>query len=540
MKIKSSIFLFWESQKKLFTLELFLFLGILFVGAFVRLFYLGEVPAGLNQDEASMAYDVYSLLYYGIDRNSMSFPVHMIAWGSGQNALLGYLSMPFIRFFGLNVLGIRLLPSLLGILCVVLIYKETKRIASVSVGLFSAFLLAISPWHITASRWALESNLLPTMLLLAFYFLIQAQKRKKFLWVPALFFALALYAYSPAYAFVPIFGVVYCIYALIHHFYSLKQWIGAFLVFIVIAWPIGAFLFINYFHFPSLDLYFFSIPHLPGSPRYSQMSSFFSADFWETTKNSFLSVIDVLFIKGNDGETQNTVSNVGAIYLLSIPFFGIGFIKTIVELIQKRRDSLMIIILFWFLVSFVVACFSTPAMHRMNMIFFPMIIITAYGLSWLWQLSRSASVVILFLYIFFFIRFLNIYFTSYADEIGDFFFESYIEAVAYAYEKAVPLDTIYLSDDLNQPYIHVLFTTQYDVREYVRSVKIDNRNAAFQIIRSFGPFVFGVRTPEALRARVLVVKNNELTLFDLEDYWVNSFKNFTVLFDRNYYHSMEF
>ena len=66
------------------------------VGALVRLWYAGGIPPGLNQDEASVGYDAYAILHYGIDRNGASLPVHLIAWGSGQNALYAYFSMPFI------------------------------------------------------------------------------------------------------------------------------------------------------------------------------------------------------------------------------------------------------------------------------------------------------------------------------------------------------------------------------------------------------------------------------------------------------------
>lgn len=445
---------------------------------------------------------------------------YMIAWGSGQNALLGYLSMPFIWLFGLNTFGIRLLPALLGVFSILLVYKVAKNMAGVIVGLLSAFILAISPWHITLSRWALESNLLPTILLLAFFFLLRAQKKQKGLWMPALFFGLALYAYSPAYAFVPVFGVVYFAYACYFRFFSLKQWLGAFALFLLVTWPIAVFLLINYLRLPSLDLYFFSIPQLSGSPRYTQMSPFFSADFWKTTWDNLSRVIEILFLKGNDGEMQNTVHNVGAIYLLSVPFWGIGFFKMTYELIRKKGRSLLFPVFLWFIVAFVVACFSVPAMHRMNMVFFPMIIITAYGFSCLWALSRPVSLGFIALYLFFFLRFLTIYFTDYARDVGAFFFESYTEAVSFAYKNAASSDTLYLSDDLNQPYIHVLFVMNYDPREYIRTVKIRDESAPFQIIESFGRFVFGVRTKEALDARVLVVKNNELHRFDLDRYWI--------------------
>ena len=95
---------------------------ILFVGCFVRLFLLGKYPIGFNQDEASIGYETYSLIQNGIDRNGMSYPVNFIAWGSGQNALYAYLSYPFIKLFGLNILTTRIVMALIGCLTLLALY----------------------------------------------------------------------------------------------------------------------------------------------------------------------------------------------------------------------------------------------------------------------------------------------------------------------------------------------------------------------------------------------------------------------------------
>ena len=91
-----------------------LFLGLILLGAAVRLVWLGDVPLGLNQDEASIGYEAWALLEHGVDRHGYRYPVHFIAWGSGQNALYAYLAMPFIEFLGLNVVAVRLPQALLG------------------------------------------------------------------------------------------------------------------------------------------------------------------------------------------------------------------------------------------------------------------------------------------------------------------------------------------------------------------------------------------------------------------------------------------
>jgi hypothetical protein len=55
---------------------------VLGIGA--RVVHFGSIPPGLNQDEASIDYETWSLLHYGIGRSSLSWPVHFISLGDGQ------------------------------------------------------------------------------------------------------------------------------------------------------------------------------------------------------------------------------------------------------------------------------------------------------------------------------------------------------------------------------------------------------------------------------------------------------------------------
>ena len=73
--------------------------GLLLLGILIRVIRFGQFPVGLNQDEASIGYDAFATMYYGMDRNGYYLPMYPMSWGDGQNALYMYLSMPFISFF---------------------------------------------------------------------------------------------------------------------------------------------------------------------------------------------------------------------------------------------------------------------------------------------------------------------------------------------------------------------------------------------------------------------------------------------------------
>jgi len=81
-------------EKNFYKLTVLLFL----ITAFTSVFRLGEIPYGLNVDEAGMAYDAISLVNYGVDRYLKPYPVYFINFGGGQNAMYTYLSALLINF----------------------------------------------------------------------------------------------------------------------------------------------------------------------------------------------------------------------------------------------------------------------------------------------------------------------------------------------------------------------------------------------------------------------------------------------------------
>lgn len=96
-----------------------LFILILILGIGARLWMFGDVPGGINQDEAFAAREAWSLLHYGKDSFGYSYPMYLTAWGSGMNALNTYLMMPFIALFGMHTWVFRLPQMLIGILSLV-------------------------------------------------------------------------------------------------------------------------------------------------------------------------------------------------------------------------------------------------------------------------------------------------------------------------------------------------------------------------------------------------------------------------------------
>ena len=184
-----------------------LFILILILGIGARLWMFGDVPGGINQDEAFAAREAWSLLHYGKDSFGYPYPMYLTAWGSGMNALNTYLMMPFIALFGMHTWVFRLPQLLIGILSLFAIEEIVSKVSNWKCSLLAMFLLAISPWHIMLSRWALESNLVVGFLLFGLLFFIYGIEKQPYFILSAVFYGLGLYCYAAVWPIVPMISL---------------------------------------------------------------------------------------------------------------------------------------------------------------------------------------------------------------------------------------------------------------------------------------------------------------------------------------------
>ena len=193
----------YQSMKKYSSIY---FLIIILALAFLlRVIFLGTIPNGFYCDEASNGYDAYSILQTGRDRYGEFLPQFLKSFGDYRESLYIFLTVPFIKIFGLNEFATRFPAAVIGTLTVITVYYLAKECFSNKVGLIAALFLAISPWHIQFSRIAFRAILLPWLFCLGVLFFAKSFRKPKYLPLSSLFFGLSLYTYSSARVFVSLF-----------------------------------------------------------------------------------------------------------------------------------------------------------------------------------------------------------------------------------------------------------------------------------------------------------------------------------------------
>ncbi len=178
---------------------------ILLLAAILRLWKLDTVPVSLFGDELDVGYHAYSILKTGKDYSGNLLPLHFQSLADWRTPLYLYSSVPTVAIFGISPLGVRLPAAIFGILGVFALYLLTKQITNNKIiALLSAFLLAISPWHLQYSRAGFEVTEMLFFYITGIYFFLKGLNKAKLLSLASLCLGLTPLAYNTSKLFLPL------------------------------------------------------------------------------------------------------------------------------------------------------------------------------------------------------------------------------------------------------------------------------------------------------------------------------------------------
>ncbi|XTZ19877.1 MAG: ArnT family glycosyltransferase [cyanobacterium endosymbiont of Rhopalodia fuxianensis] len=430
------------------SLSVFYLLGIVILGFLLRVMFLGTIPNGFFPDEASNAYDAYSIIHTLRDQYGEFLPAYFKSANDYREGLYIYLMVPFIKVFGLNVFGARMTSAVIGTLTVLVLYYLTKEIFSRRVALFAALLLAISPWHIHFSRITFRAILFPLLFCTALLIFLRSLKTPKLIPISGLLFAISIYTFYSARVFVPLFMMGSVI---IYRQYLIKyknQTILALILFTI--------LFIPQFIYqlsPQGMARANEVGLLTNIPKIvGHYFSYFSPDY--------------LFLKG-DPIPRHTIDNTGELYIFEI----VTLILGIAGLIKNQVKYKQILILWLFLYPIPAALVSPWSAVR-TCVGAPLFaMISSYGIflflnkfngkskhiiTWASLLIIFASLTI----------FTEHYFVDYPKLQSDAWLPTFRDVIFEADKSNT--DCILISDNIESKYAYILvpFYTQMPAAEY--------------------------------------------------------------------------
>lgn len=459
-----------------------LLLITLLLSATLRLVNLENVPPPLNVDEAANAYDAYALLKTGRDQWGNVLPITMRAFNDYRRPATTYSAIPFIAIFGLSIFAIRAMAAFWGWWAIVFMYRLARDMYGEQIGIISAFILALSPWHIVFSRLGVEvSGPLLTSVIAGMDFCWRWYRTQKNPWLIAsgIAFCISLYSYTVAQAFTPLM-LMTLVFAFLPHFR--KRWkigmVTSIMVTLLVL-PLVLTLITNPVTWNRLDtIAILKPPYRTSIPKFvTQWAGYFTPSF--------------LFSIGDANPIHHPPGS-GQLLWLEAILIPLGALRYLIALLRQRSFRIgpnkgpisrlvtnipvqaTTLVIFWVVLGALPAALTRQDMGSPNamrgILSLPAwVILSTLGLDTLWQLFNKLTnhhfmvrTVTLGLFILNATSVLNFYYGAYTKQYARAFEYGIQQAMGYALEHEEDYTRIILTDWISQPHIFSVFFNRYD------------------------------------------------------------------------------
>jgi 4-amino-4-deoxy-L-arabinose transferase-like glycosyltransferase len=460
------------------------------LGGFLRFYKISLNPPSLNGDEISFGYSAYSILKTGRDEYGKFMPLVFKSVGDYKNPLPAYLMVPAIKLFGLTEFAVRFPNALIGTLSIPIFFLFLLDIfKKKNVAIIGSAMLAISTWHIFYSRFAYENIIASLFILLGIWFFMKMFKgRIYWAYLSAFFFTLTMYtAFAPR-LFIPVFilgALAVSIPQFKGNWPKLLTFAGTCLV---LGLPL---LYVTLFQgagtrfqfvFIGNDIEFSRNVILKYWNSISDLPLLFF--FWVKRYVSYLDP-GFIFFNGLDVTIPSPIG-LGMLYVFEIPLFITGVIVFIKNKIPHKP-----IFIVWALMGILPDSLTTNQQHagRLLHLFPILMLISTLGLIELYGLFKQirktylkitiatlsgAIICVVLTHAYLIIS------TDFPRDKGESIDEGWKEAVEYVnlhqnqYSKIVidPVRGVDQPNMVSNPFLYVLFYTQYDPHTYQIEAKI--------------------------------------------------------------------
>ncbi len=481
------------------TLHKYLLLVILIIASILRLPLLDRFPPALYSDEVSQGYNAFSLLETGKDEYDIVWPVAFRSFGDWKPPLPIYLMIPSIYFFGLTPVGVRLSSAIFGTFTVILMFTVIMELIDYlssdkfgflrqkkyEISLLGAFLLAISPWHITQSRMAMLTSIALFFLMCGLAFFYKGLKKTRYWLISSLCFVLSIYSYYGMRLVIPLIIIVmfgfYRVRIILRTKKDYLTVLGSFILALLLLLPLGSAYLrqpdvifgrvktVSIFHDQGVALRVWDLIAEDGAETSSWLARFFHNKPYEYILDIVRRLFEhvdgrFLFLTG-DTHPPFQISGMSVLYLFDLLFIIIGCIFLI-----KREQKLFMFLLLFIMISILPAAltFVTPAANRTLTLVIPLIFIVSCGV--VYFLNRinsgfgkySLIACILVGYALSFGYFTYQYIFILPRDHADWWHYGYKELVSYLDIQKKSRESISVSGNLSVPYIFFLFYNQVE------------------------------------------------------------------------------
>lgn len=409
---------------------------IVFLGIFLRIYKINSIPPSISWDEASIGYNAYLVSSTSKDEWGEVLPIHFQAFGEWKLPVYIYSTIPFIKFFGLNQVSVRLPSYIAGIVSAIFFGLIWFKLKGKKSGVVATILFLFNFWSFSLSRSAFEANLALSIYLTALYFFLD----KKYL-LSSAFFVATMYTYNG-------FKIITPITFLVIFFYLYQKDKRKL---ILNALTIGIL---------SAPLVLFTLNNPTALSRISQVTP--QGDIVVNIINNYFKNFSPSFLLfSGDSNLRHFPRLYGEFSYLSMALFLIGIIASIKTI---KKDNLYKLLFLLLAISPIPTAITKDSPHALRSILMVPAILSfsVIGFNYLDKKLKTRKQhlftgVIVMISICQYMFFYNNYFrnyTKYSKQSWQYGYEQMIKAVKDSDKN------VYITDSNLQPYIFYLFYTK--------------------------------------------------------------------------------
>jgi 4-amino-4-deoxy-L-arabinose transferase-like glycosyltransferase len=485
---------------------------IFVISFFLRIYKINETPP-LLWDEAALGYNAYSILETGKDEYGKQFPLIFKSFGDYKPGFYVYLSLPFVKIFGLNEISVRLPSIILGSLIPILLYfliinldKNKHKLA-----LIAAWISCFNPYNIHYSRGAWETNIITFQIILLFLLFF---KRKYIL--SGIVLGLSLYTYQSG-KMLGLLSILILWIIAKNNIFKAKFIIPIFLLAIPIAYGL-------FFSQDANRLKVVSLFSYPRSHEETQLIIkesnpldyqifhnkiiFFTRNFLQRYFNHFSP--EFLAIKGDWQNARHSAPYVGVILFPSLIFLIIGLFKA------NYKKSINLFFLLILILAPIPAALTRDTVQATRSMWMSIGLVYFIALGINIFLKRFSHLLIYFLlitiYLFSFIYYSDLYLNHMVKTNPSHFLYGYKEITKYLIENKDKYQNVYMTNYYKQPYIYYLFYSKYPPALYQKYSHLDSKSLDIGNIEKIDKIIF--ETPNLAEIKE---KPNTLAIFSYNE-----------------------
>ncbi len=442
---------------------------------------LSSIPRGFYVDEASLAYNAYSILETGKDEHGNSFPVFFKCFGNYQDPVMAYSLVPVIYVFGFEKWDLKL-PSVIyiAIASVAFFFLLDLYIREKWLSLLGAFLFSILPWTFPLSRTVI-GGYMPMLLgmICGWYFLLRTLRDKSILYAIFAGFSWTITMYAHQIGR-PMGVIMLACFAFSFYKIIFKRLKFIIMLIILMATCLVP-MTLSILHNPEIIFRRISVIGVwSGSEGIIETLLKMAQRYIEYFSPSFL------FISGDRNLRHNT-GNSGELFLFLLPFLICGIYMTF---IHSRRNPYLRFLLLCILTYPAAAILTTDHMHSTRCMngAICLSLATMIGFKYFWRSNRKSLRIILAVILFFgtaeVCRYFKDYFGSYPERSKFDFNSPLTDSLKLSFMNLKPEEILYVSksifpydpenplpDDSFKPnyYIYFLLYGRFDPNYYQRT-----------------------------------------------------------------------